>query len=85
MHALTHATAVESARVCAATLSDIDSAVIAAIGILRGPLFGGGNEVVMELIECTLVTGLIKALAKQVSQSIGDTRLLVAFEAVERS
>jgi citrate synthase len=37
--------------VCAAILSDIFSAVIAAIGILREPLFGSGNEIIMELIE----------------------------------
>lgn len=40
-----------TARVCAATLSDIYSAVAAAIGTLRGPLHGGANEAAMELIE----------------------------------
>jgi 2-methylcitrate synthase len=40
-----------AARVCAATLSDIYSAVTAAIGTLRGPLHGGANEAAMELIE----------------------------------
>lgn len=40
-----------AARVCAATLSDIHSAVTAAIGTLRGPLHGGANEAAMELIE----------------------------------
>ncbi|MBS0288282.1 MAG: 2-methylcitrate synthase [Proteobacteria bacterium] len=40
-----------AARVCTATLSDIYSAITAAIGTLRGPLHGGANEAAMELIE----------------------------------
>jgi 2-methylcitrate synthase len=40
-----------TARVCAATLADIYSAVTGAIGSLRGPLHGGANEAAMELIE----------------------------------
>ncbi len=40
-----------TARVCAATLSDIYSAITAAIGTLRGPLHGGANEAAMELIQ----------------------------------
>jgi citrate synthase len=35
-----------AARVCAATLSDLHSAVTAAIGTLKGPLHGGANEAV---------------------------------------
>ncbi len=37
-------------RVCAATLSDMHSAVGAGIGTLRGPLHGGANEAAMALI-----------------------------------
>ena len=40
-----------TARVVAATLSDLHSSVTAAIGALRGPLHGGANEAAMELIE----------------------------------
>lgn len=40
-----------NARVCAATLSDLHSAITGAIGTLRGPLHGGANEAAMELIE----------------------------------
>jgi 2-methylcitrate synthase len=40
-----------TARVCAATLSDMYSCVTGAIGSLRGPLHGGANEAAMELIE----------------------------------
>src|SRR5258708_2425765 len=36
-----------AARVCAATLSDMHSAVVAAIATLKGPLHGGANEQVM--------------------------------------
>jgi 2-methylcitrate synthase len=40
-----------AARVCASTLSDIHSAVTAAIGTLRGPLHGGANEAAHKLIK----------------------------------
>jgi citrate synthase len=39
-----------AARVTAATLSDMHSAVVSAIGALKGPLHGGANERVMELL-----------------------------------
>lgn len=39
-----------AARVCAATLSDMHSAVVAAIGTLKGPLHGGANEQVMRTL-----------------------------------
>jgi 2-methylcitrate synthase len=38
-------------RVCAATLSDFYSCIVAAIGTLRGPLHGGANEAAMELVQ----------------------------------
>ena len=40
-----------AARVCAATLSDIHSAITAAIAALKGPLHGGANEQVMKMIK----------------------------------
>lgn len=40
-----------AARVCAATLADMHSAVVAAIGTLKGPLHGGASEAVMRLLE----------------------------------
>ena len=40
-----------TARVIAATLSDMHSAITGAIGALRGPLHGGANEAAMELIQ----------------------------------
>ncbi|HEU0041401.1 MAG TPA: citrate/2-methylcitrate synthase [Jiangellaceae bacterium] len=40
-----------TARVIAATLSDIHSAITGAMGALRGPLHGGANEAVMKTLE----------------------------------
>ncbi|EZH66747.1 citrate synthase [Bacillaceae bacterium JMAK1] len=39
-----------TARVCVATLSDIYSGITAAIGALKGPLHGGANERVMQML-----------------------------------
>ena len=39
-----------AARVAAATLTDIYSAIVAAIGTLKGPLHGGANAEVMKLL-----------------------------------
>ncbi len=45
-----------AARVTASTLSDLYSAVTSAVGTLKGPLHGGANERVMELLnECGTV------------------------------
>ncbi len=40
-----------AARVTAATLSDMHSAITAAIGALKGPLHGGANEAVFRILE----------------------------------
>ena len=40
-----------AARLTASTLSDIYSAVVSAIGTLRGPLHGGANEQVAKMLE----------------------------------
>jgi citrate synthase len=40
-----------AARVCAATLSDMHSAVTSAVGTLKGPLHGGANEQVMKVLQ----------------------------------
>jgi len=39
-----------AARVIAATLSDVHSAITGAIGALKGPLHGGANEAVMRVL-----------------------------------
>lgn len=59
-----------AARVTTATLSDFYSAIVSAIGTLRGPLHGGANEAAMELISrfCSVEDaqiGLKEMLAKK--------------------
>src|SRR5699024_8822088 len=39
-----------TARVCVATLSDVYSGITSAISALKGPLHGGANEQVMEML-----------------------------------
>lgn len=39
-----------SARVTASSLSDLHSAVVSAIGTLKGPLHGGANEAVLKML-----------------------------------
>ncbi len=46
-----------AARVCAATLSDMHSAVVAALGTLKGSLHGGANEQVMGGLEAIRNSG----------------------------
>ncbi len=46
-----------SARVSAATLSDIHSAIVAAICALKGPLHGGANEQVRRMLDEIRETG----------------------------
>ncbi len=41
----------------AATLSDMHSAVTAAIGALKGPLHGGANEAVFRILEAVDASG----------------------------
>ncbi|MGD9856966.1 MAG: 2-methylcitrate synthase [Planctomycetaceae bacterium] len=58
------------ARITASTLSDIHSAITAAIGTLRGPLHGGANEAAMELIQRfetaeAAEAGIMQALARK--------------------
>ena len=52
-----------AARVAAATLTDIHSAIVAAIGTLKGPLHGGANADVMRmLLEIGPEAGVDKAV-----------------------
>src|SRR5271165_631599 len=46
-----------AARVVAATLSDMHSAVTAAIGALKGPLHGGANEAVFHILDAIDASG----------------------------
>jgi len=46
-----------AARVTAATLSDMHSAITSAIGALKGPLHGGANEAVFRILETINASG----------------------------
>src|SRR6266702_3006057 len=46
-----------AARVTAATLSDMHSAITSAIGALKGPLHGGANEAVFHILEAVDASG----------------------------
>ena len=59
-----------TSRICTSTLSDVFSAITAAIGTLRGPLHGGANEAAMELIQrfdtpAAAEEGIMQALASK--------------------
>ena len=60
-----------AARVCAATLSDMHSAVVAAIATLKGPLHGGANEQVMRGLEAIRAQGgdPVEAVASHVTRA----------------
>ena len=65
-----------AARVTAATLSDLHSAVTSAIGALKGPLHGGANEQVMHMVEqikepSRAETWIRKALADKGARIMG--------------
>jgi citrate synthase len=53
-----------AARVTASTLSDLYSAITSAIGTLKGPLHGGANERVMELLEQIGTVDLVEEVVK---------------------
>lgn len=54
-----------AARVTASTLSDLYSAVTSAVGTLKGPLHGGANERVMELLDAIGTLELAETVVKE--------------------
>lgn len=70
-----------AARVCAATLSDMHSAVVAALGTLKGPLHGGANEQVMLGLERIREAGSdpVKAVSGQVSDRLRRGEKIMGF------
>jgi len=58
-----------AARVTAATLSDMHSAITSAIGALKGPLHGGANEAVFRILE---------AIEREKSDPVGYVRNMLA-------
>ena len=66
-----------AARVCAATLSDMHSAVTAAIGTLKGSLHGGANEQVMKTLES--IPDGVAGVDAAVSDRLGRGEKLMGF------
>ena len=71
-----------AARVCAATLSDMHSAVVAAIGTLKGPLHGGANEQVMRTL--TEIRGMapddpVGAVEREVARRLAAGEKIMGF------
>jgi citrate synthase len=65
-----------TARVAAATMCDMHGAVTAATAALKGPLHGGANEDVMQLlIEC----GDVEHAAKKVRQMLAEGKKVPGF------
>jgi citrate synthase len=65
-----------AARVTVATLSDIYSGVTSAIGALKGPLHGGANEAVMEMLE---EIGSFEAVETYVNRKLDNKEKLMGF------
>lgn len=71
-----------AARVCAATLSDMHSAVVAALGTLKGPLHGGANEQVMrglEAIRAAAGGDPVEAVSDQVATRLRQGEKIMGF------
>lgn len=63
-------------RVCAATLSDMHSAVVAGIGTLKGSLHGGANEAVMRTLESI---GGVDEVEAAVTERLGRGEKIMGF------
>jgi len=66
-----------AARVIAATLSDMHSAITGAIGALKGPLHGGANEATMKLLYAIEASG--KDPAEYVKQMFAEKKKISGF------
>ena len=65
-----------AARVAAGTLSDMHSAVTAAIGTLKGPLHGGANQ---EVIKMLLEIGEVANVEPYVKKMFAEKKKLMGF------
>jgi citrate synthase len=70
-----------AARVCAATLADMHSAVVAALGTLSGPLHGGANEQVMLGLDAIRSAGgdPLEAVTSQVTKRLAEGEKIMGF------
>jgi citrate synthase len=64
------------ARVVASTLSDMHSAVTAAICALKGPLHGGANEAVMKMLE---EIGEVEGVEEHIKGKLGRKEKIMGF------
>ena len=65
-----------TARVVASTLSDLYSAVAAAIGALKGPLHGGANEAVMDMMD---QIGIADNAGPWLNEALAGQRTIMGF------
>ena len=65
-----------AARVIAATMADMHAAVTGAIAALKGPLHGGANQDVMELL---LACGDAKTVEAKVSEMLAQKKKIPGF------
>ncbi len=65
-----------AARVAAGTLTDMHSAVVAAIGALKGPLHGGANQ---EVIRMLLDIGTVDNVEPYIAKMLEDKKKVMGF------
>ncbi|QSO52304.1 citrate synthase [Alicyclobacillus curvatus] len=65
-----------SARVTAATLSDMYSAMTSAVGTLKGPLHGGANEQVMKML---LEVGSVDSVQSYIDEALANKKKIMGF------
>jgi len=65
-----------TARVIASTLSDMHSAIVGAIGALKGPLHGGANEEVMKTLESV---GSVDRVDEEVQRRLAEKERIMGF------
>ncbi len=69
-----------TARVVTSTLSDLHSAVVAAVGALKGPLHGGANEAVWDVFEeVGLGDGAAERASTWMHEALADKRKIMGF------
>lgn len=65
-----------TARVCVATLSDVYSGVVAALGALKGPLHGGANEQVMKML---MEIGSVENVDSYINEKLANKEKIMGF------
>ena len=68
-----------TARVIAATLADLHSAVVGALGALKGPLHGGANTAVMQMLLEIDGKGGAPAAAQWIKDALAQKKKIMGF------